>query len=346
MSRIHGARKRVELEQNTLQAVDAELERLHESQELGPVPMSAVAEPSPTETDSPLSSLEDATLLDSLMSACRRCTWTPNPETMLFWAEKEEARGTEEFRSLRSRLYQVRQERRLKSLLVTSALPGEGRSFVAANLAQVLALQQGCRVLLIDADLRKPGLHTMFGGTREPGFSEYLLQEMEEFSVMQRGDAEGLFLIPGGRSAMGPTELVGNGRLRCLLDRVEPLFDWIVIDSPPALPVSDAGLLADYCDGVLLVVRSESTPSDTVRKARMRFRPECLVGVVLNQIPPVKQSIPEDSWWNFRTTAQRVSTASWRNLKIAAQRVSSAIPGALNKIRHSGAAIRSLLHKS
>jgi Mrp family chromosome partitioning ATPase len=81
-----------------------------------------------------------------------------------------------------------------------------------------------------------------------------------------------------------PAELVANGRLKFLLNRIEPLFDWIIIDSPPAVPVSDAGLLANYCDGVLMVVRSNATPFDIARKARQEFREDHVVGVVLNGI--------------------------------------------------------------
>jgi Mrp family chromosome partitioning ATPase len=103
---------------------------------------------------------------------------------------------------------------------------------------------------------------------------------------MQRGSTKGLFLIPSGRSVEGQTELVANGRLRVLLDQLEPLFDWVIIDSPAAMPVTDASLIANSCDGVLLVVRSHSTPFDIVRKARQRFREESLVGVVLNKIEP------------------------------------------------------------
>jgi capsular exopolysaccharide synthesis family protein len=205
--------------------------------------------------------------------------------TICFGA-RDESRGAEEFRSLRSQLCGSRNEKKLKSLLVTSALPKEGRSFVAANLAQVMALQSQCRVLLIDADLRNPRLHFVFGTSPQPGLSEYLLQEADEFSVMQRGSTQGLFLIPSGRSVEGQTELVANGRLRVLLDQLEPLFDWVIIDSPAAMPVTDASLIANSCDGVLLVVRSHSTPFDIVRKARQRFREESLVGVVLNKIEP------------------------------------------------------------
>jgi len=95
---------------------------------------------------------------------------------------------------------------------------------------------------------------------------------------------DNLFFIPSGRTVSSPAELVANGRLKFLLNRVEPLFDWIVIDSPPAVPVSDAGLLANYCDGVLIVVRSNATPFDIARKARQEFRDTLLVGVVLNGI--------------------------------------------------------------
>ena len=93
---------------------------------------------------------------------------------------------------------------------------------------------------------------------------------------------ENLFFMPSGTSIADPAELVGNGRLKTLVQRVEPLFDWIIIDSPPAIPVSDASVLAKACDGVLMVVRSNSTPADVARKARMEFPDQSLIGVVLN----------------------------------------------------------------
>jgi capsular exopolysaccharide synthesis family protein len=203
---------------------------------------------------------------------------------MLFFNAEEQGYGTEEFRTLRSRLYQMREKMALKKVLVTSALPKEGKSFVAANLAQVMVRQHGRRALLIDADLRGARLHHALGTSATPGLSEYLLGENDEFGVMQRGAMENLFFIPSGRSVSSPAELVANGRLKILLNRVEPLFDWIIIDSPPAVPVSDAGLLANYCDGVVMVVRSNATPSDIARKARQEFKDKHLIGVVLNGI--------------------------------------------------------------
>jgi len=176
----------------------------------------------------------------------------------------------------------MREKMTLKTLLVTSALPKEGKSFTSTNLAQVMVRQHGRRVLLIDADLRGPRLHLMLGTTAGPGLSDYLLGKNDELSIMQRGPLENLFFIPSGTGIEDPAELVGNGRLKMLLQRLEPLFDWIIIDSPPAVPVSDASVLAKACDGVLMVVRSNVTPSDVARRARQEFPEQALVGVVLN----------------------------------------------------------------
>lgn len=220
--------------------------------------------------------------VDTLLSRCAQTEWKPDSSALLFMNGNDGAEGTEQYRTLRSRLYHLREKMTLKTLLVTSALPKEGKSFTAANLAQVMVRQHGRRVLLIDADLRAPRLHLMLGTTAGPGLSEYLQGRNDEFSIMQRGNRENLFFIPSGTGIEDPAEMVGNGRLKMLLQRVEPLFDWIIIDSPPAIPVSDATVLAKACDGVLMVVRSNATPSDVARRARMEFPDDVLVGVVLN----------------------------------------------------------------
>src|SRR5207302_7884173 len=121
----------------------------------------------------------------------------------------------------------------------------------------------------------------MLGTTSSPGLAEYLNGQSDEFSIMQRGSLDNLFFIPSGRQPENPAELVANGRLKFLLQRIEPLFDWIIIDSPPAVPVSDTGILAKSCDGMLLVVRSNQTPFDMARKAREEFVRQSVMGVVL-----------------------------------------------------------------
>ena len=224
--------------------------------------------------------------LESLLSRSRQTRWTPDPKTMLFFGKDEHGSGMEEFRTLRSRLYQAREKTGLSKLLVTSALPKEGKSFTAANLAQVIVRQHGRRAVLLDADLRNPQLHNLLGAEYGPGVSEYLRGEVDETSIIQRGPMENLFFIPAGRSGANPAELLANGRMKFLLNRLETVFDWVIIDSAPAVPVSDAAIVAKDCDGVLLVVRSNSTPVDAARRARNEFSGHNVVGVVLNGITP------------------------------------------------------------
>lgn len=274
MSRIHEALKKAEQERATMQGGVVQPVS-------GEAAVSEVGDPGPPPI--PVgSTVFSSTTPEAMLARCPQREWKPDPVAALFMNGNDSARGTEEFRTLRSRLYQLREKMALKSLLVTSALPKEGKSFTASNLAQVFVRQHGRRVLLIDADLRGPRLHLMLGTSAGPGLSEYLQGRADEFSILQRGPMENLFFVPSGSGIADPAELVGNGRLKVLLDRLGPLFDWIIVDSPPAIPVADASILAKACDGVLLVVRSNSTPSDAARRARMEFPEQQLVGVVLN----------------------------------------------------------------
>jgi capsular exopolysaccharide synthesis family protein len=283
MSRIHEALKKAEQERAATQtgALPDPTPVLPVESPVLPeiaaprVPDPALASPMMPNFASPFS-------VDTMLARCPQLQWKPDVGTMLFMNGDDNKRGTEEFRTLRSRLYHMREKMTLRKLLVTSALPKEGKSFTSSNLAQVLVRQHGRRVLLIDADLRGPRLHLMLGTTSSPGLSEYLQGKNDEFSIMQRGPMENLFFIPSGAGIEDPAEMVGNGKLKILLQRVEPLFDWIIIDSPPAIPVSDASVLAKACDGVLMVVRSNSTPSDAARRARAEFPDQALVGLVLN----------------------------------------------------------------
>jgi capsular exopolysaccharide synthesis family protein len=283
MSRIHEALKKAEQERAAIQG-SVEEPILAPT----PVPEPPVFAERPSMTAAPDGAVPGMPVfggafnIDTLLARCAQQEWKPDTTTMLFLNGKESVRGTEEFRTLRSRLYHLREKMTLKKILVTSALPKEGKSFTASNLAQVMVRQHGRRALLIDADLRAPRLQIMLGTTSDPGLSDYLQGKNDEFSIMQRGPLENFFFIPSGTGAANPAELVGNGKLKVLLQRVEPLFDWIIIDSPPAIPVSDASVLAKVCDGVLIVVRSNATPFDVARKARQEFPDQALVGVVLN----------------------------------------------------------------
>src|ERR1700733_10031603 len=287
MSRIHDALKRAEQERATSTGTHVEpafdqpeiqTENAPSQQSFGTAPMPTMA--------SGISGLN----YESLLSRCPQTTWSPDPRTMLFFQEEDGRVGAEEFRTLRSRLYQIREKMALKRLLVTSALPKEGKSFVAANLAQVLVRQHGRRVLVIDADLRNPGMHRHLGAVQSPGLGDFLMGECDEFAALQRGPMENLFFMPAGKAASSAPELLSNGRLKLFLQRVEPFFDWIIIDTSPVIPVSDATLVAKFCEGILMVVRSNVTPSDMARRAREEFPDKLLLGVVLNGAPAGEQS--------------------------------------------------------
>lgn len=282
MSRIHEALKKAEEQRAASQGGQVEPAPLAAA-----IPASQPASAALVDSPGPapvMPSLSAAVTMDALLSRCAQGHWSPDPRTMLFFNGEEQAYGREEFRTLRSRLYQIREKQPLRKLLVTSSLPKEGKTFVAANLAQVMVRQHGRRAILIDGDLRGSRLHEALGTTSTPGLSDYLLGQSDEFGIVQRGPMENLFFVPSGSAVPNPAELVANGRLKFLLNRLEPIFDWIILDSPPAVPVSDAGLLANYCDGVLMVVRSNATPFDLAVKARQEFDGKHLVGVVLNGI--------------------------------------------------------------
>jgi len=280
MSRIHDALKRAEQERAT--SAGTYVEPAFDQPDLrNEAPRESMPSLHPSGA-TVMPTMASGLNYESLIARCPQTEWTPDPRTMLFFQEEDTRLGAEEFRTLRSRLYQIREKMPLKRLLVTSALPKEGKSFVAANLAQVMVRQHGRRALVIDADLRNPGMHRHLGAPQSPGLADYLLGECDEFAAMQRGPMENLFFMPAGRAVSNAPELISNGRLKLFLQRVEPLFDWIILDSSPVIPVSDATLVASSCDGILMVVRSNVTPSDLARRAREEFPDKLLLGVVLN----------------------------------------------------------------
>jgi capsular exopolysaccharide synthesis family protein len=296
MSRIHDALKRAEQERATSLGTHVEPSYQQPSE---PMPMP------PLQNASAGMTVPSDFTYETLLARVPQSAWAPDTSTMLFFQDDETRLGTEEFRTLRSRLYQIREKMPLKRLLVTSALPKEGKSFVAGNLAQVLVRQHGRRALVIDADLRNPGLHRHFGAASAPGLSEYLMGECDEFACMQRGPMENLFFLPAGRVATHASELLANGRLKLLLQRVEPLFDWVILDSAPVIPVSDSTIVAGACDGVIVVVRSGITPSPLARRAREEFPDKLLLGVVLNGTSAAELSQSKYYYGEAVTTSAR-----------------------------------------
>jgi capsular exopolysaccharide synthesis family protein len=209
-----------------------------------------------------------------------------DPNVNVFINSTLTAHGSEQFRTLRSRLYQMRSAQPLRTLLVTSSVPAEGKTFVTNNLAQAIVRQPDRRALIIDADLRCSRLHVPLGAPASPGLTDYLRGEADEMAIIQNGLEGNLCFIPGGDQVTNPSELLSNGRMKVLLERVAPVFDWVILDSAPLLPVADSSFLADLVDGVLLVVRAGQTPAETAQRACQELQGRNVVGVVLNAVGP------------------------------------------------------------
>lgn len=171
----------------------------------------------------------------------------------------------EQFRQLRTSLGYMGINNRKKKILLTSTIPGEGKSFIAGNLGISLALT-GKKVVLIELDLRKPKLSNMFNISREVGITNFFIGDKEADEIIKRTEQnENLFIIPSGPIPPNPSELILNGRMEELLNYLETVFDYVIIDTAPVSPVTDAYILSPMCDATLYIVRHGYTPKAYVQ---------------------------------------------------------------------------------
>jgi capsular exopolysaccharide synthesis family protein len=203
------------------------------------------------------------------------------PDSRLVSVGEEESLGAEKFRFLAVRLRQLRQSRPLKKVLITSTIPQEGKSTVAANLACTLARRKQHKTLLIEGDLRRPTVAQKFGLGRVPGLSERLRGESQSPNVY-RLEALGLWVLPAGSAPENPLELMQSGHLSPLMEELTAWFDWIIIDSPPVLPLADTSIWARLADGVLLVTRKSITEKQQLQRGLAALEPGKLLGALVN----------------------------------------------------------------
>jgi len=220
--------------------------------------------------------------------------WSPSLAQLPALLERGPA--VEQFRSLRSRIFELRDISPLKTILVSSGLPQEGKSFVSTNLALNLARHKNSKVLLIDGDMRRYTLHQILGCESHPGLADYLAGKASAVEVMQRPEplqvtAAGptpilpnLTFIAGGNGGDKAADLSGSPRFGELVRLAAPYFDWIIVDSSPVLPVSDAVNLARSCDGVLLVARGGVTKFPVAQRAQAELKASNILGFVLNAV--------------------------------------------------------------
>jgi capsular exopolysaccharide synthesis family protein len=204
-----------------------------------------------------------------------------SPHSRLVAIGEEESLGAEKFRFLAVRLRQLRQSRPLKKVLITSTIPQEGKSTVAANLACTLARRKQHKTLLIEGDLRRPTLAQKFGLGRVPGLSEWLRGETETMNVY-RLEALGLWVLPAGNAPENPLELMQSGKLSPTMEQLTAWFDWIIIDSPPVLPLADTSMWARLADGVLLVTRKSITEKQQLKRGLEAIERGKLLGALVN----------------------------------------------------------------
>jgi protein-tyrosine kinase len=286
MSRIHEALKKAEQERAVIQSSEGNVPALDTAVETVTHPIEG-GDSLPDIFKQPAAVTPQSASLRRYEDLCQRCAhprWHPDLNVNIFHNPALSVHAAEQFRTLRSRLYQVRGSQQLRTLLIASSLPAEGKTFVTNNLAQAIVRQPDRRCLIIDADLRCSRLHVPLGAPPTPGLTDYLSGEADEMAVIQHGSEGNLCLIPGGKEVANPSELLLNGRLKTLLERVTPIFDWVILDSPPLLPVADASLLADHVDGVILVVRAASTQTSVAERACQELQGRNIVGVVLNAV--------------------------------------------------------------
>jgi protein-tyrosine kinase len=226
----------------------------------------------------------------------------------------ERGPAVEQFRSLRSRIFELRDISPLKTILVSSGMPQEGKSFVSTNLALSLARHKNSKVLLIDGDMRRYTLHQILGCESHPGLADYLAGKVSILEVMQRPEPlqattsgatpmlPNLTFIAGGNGGDKAADLSGSPRFGELIRQVAPHFDWIIVDSSPVLPVSDAVNLARSCDGVLLVARGGVTKYPVAQRAQKELKASHVLGFVLNAV----LEAPEvGSYYGYDATARQ-----------------------------------------
>jgi capsular exopolysaccharide synthesis family protein len=191
----------------------------------------------------------------------------------------------EAYRALRANIESGQQDGQCRSIVVTSASTGEGKSTTAANLA-VVSAETGLRVCLIDGDLRRPVLHDVFGISNERGLADALANRESLEDVAQASRFPNLAIVTAGTPAGNPGQLLSTNRLRELLDGASGVFDRIVIDSSPIISVSDSLAMATQCDGLLLVVKAGGVSASVVRRAALQIEQVRgrILGVLLNRV--------------------------------------------------------------
>jgi capsular exopolysaccharide synthesis family protein len=191
--------------------------------------------------------------------------------------------AAEQYRSLRTRIKRAENGRAVRAIVVTSPNKGDGKSLTAANLAITMAQEFQQRVLLVDADLRRPSVHKLFGVQEGQGLSDVLMGATDLNQVLVEVPEYHLTLLPAGSLPSHPAELLGSAAMRRVLDNLRTRFDRILIDMPPVAPLADLHIVAPMADGLLMIVRAGVTPKPAIERALSGLDITKVLGLVLNE---------------------------------------------------------------
>jgi capsular exopolysaccharide synthesis family protein len=221
---------------------------------------------------------------------CEVLTIAPTQESHLVSLPQEESVANEAFHLLGVRLRHLRRQKPLKKLLITSTIPQEGKSMVAANLACTLALRTQQRVLLLEGDIRRPTQSKIFGIENRSGICSWLNGERSIVKSMYRLDGPGIWILPAGQATGNSLELLQSGRVIPMMEQLTNWFDWVVIDSPPILPLADTSVWTNMADGILLVVRQGTTQKRQLQRGLEALASQKLIGALLNSAKSVEHT--------------------------------------------------------
>ncbi|WP_438312473.1 CpsD/CapB family tyrosine-protein kinase [Sporosarcina sp. FA9] len=206
--------------------------------------------------------------------------------------------ASEQYRTIRTNINFSMPDDELKTILITSAVSGEGKSTSAANIAVVFA-QEGKKVLLVDGDMRRPTMHYTFRTTNSMGLSNLLTRQWNTDDVVDKTGVEGLDLITCGQIPPNPAELLGSKSMDLLIKEFKLKYDIIIFDAPPVLSVADAQILSNKCDGTILVINSGVTDKESAKKARdvLQTSNANIIGAVLNNFKLEKNHYYSQSYF-------------------------------------------------
>ena len=207
----------------------------------------------------------------------------PTPEQRLISITNPNSPGAETFRVLATRLAHLRRKRPIKRLLITSSVGDEGKSVVSVNLAFTLARRAGERVLLIEADLRRPTASALLATTQLRGISEWHQHKLDLQDAFYQVEGMPLWLLSAGKGIEEPLPLLESEAFAQMLNAVSEGFDWVLLDSTPVLPMADATSLSRLCDGVVVVAREGHTRKRMLNRALNSIEKHKQLGFVFNE---------------------------------------------------------------